>query len=144
MPPPQSAIGPALSRGACVLAGCLQLASMLGGRSYRPRRTYLILCKGRAQPRRRRSVEWYNRVPGSALLEAAFWCFQHTECCADAVLAAANLGDDADTTAAIVGQLAGAYYGVQGIPAGWLEKLWMRDEIQATADALLDASQARD
>jgi len=83
-------------------------------------------------------------VPGSALLEAAFWCFQHTECFADAVLAAANLGDDADTTAAVVGQLAGAYYGVQGIPAGWLEKLWMRDEIQATADALLGASQARD
>jgi ADP-ribosyl-[dinitrogen reductase] hydrolase len=59
-----------------------------------------------------------------------------------AVLAAANLGDDADTTAAIVGQLAGAYYGVQGIPAGWLETLWMRDEIQATADALLAASPA--
>lgn len=77
-----------------------------------------------------------------ASLEAAFWCFQHTESFADAVLAAANLGDDADTTAAIVGQLAGAYYGVQGIPAGWLETLWMRDEIQATADALLAASPA--
>ncbi|OAE12439.1 hypothetical protein AZH11_13535 [Pseudomonas simiae] len=42
----------------------------------------------------------------------------------------------------IVGQLAGAYYGVQGIPEGWLETLWMRDEIQATADALLAVSPA--
>lgn len=78
-----------------------------------------------------------------ASLEAAFWCFQHTDSFAEAVLAAANLGDDADTTAAIVGQLAGAYYGVQGIPAGWLETLWMREEIQQMADDLLAASQAR-
>ena len=77
-----------------------------------------------------------------ASLEAAFWCFHHTDSFADAVLAAANLGDDADTTAAIVGQLAGAYYGVQGIPAGWLEKVWMRAEIQQMADALSDASRA--
>lgn len=78
-----------------------------------------------------------------ASLEAAFWCFHHSDSFAEAVLAAANLGDDADTTAAIVGQLAGAYYGVQHIPAGWLEKLWMREEIQQMADALLSASQAR-
>jgi len=77
-----------------------------------------------------------------ASLEAAFWCFHHTDSFADAVLAAANLGDDADTTAAIVGQLAGAHYGVQGIPAGWLEKVWMRAEIQQMADALSDASRA--
>jgi ADP-ribosyl-[dinitrogen reductase] hydrolase len=50
---------------------------------------------------------------------------------------AANLGDDADTTAAIVGQVAGAYYGVQSIPEDWLGKLWMRERIQATADALM-------
>lgn len=79
-----------------------------------------------------------------ASLEAAFWCFQHTDSFDEAVLAAANLGDDADTTAAIVGQLAGAYYGVQGIPAHWLQTLWMREEIQAAADALLSASQVGD
>lgn len=72
-----------------------------------------------------------------ASLEAALWCFHHTDSFAEAVLAAANLGDDADTTAAIVGQIAGAYYGVHGIPLGWLSKLWMRDHIQATADALM-------
>jgi len=72
-----------------------------------------------------------------ASLEAALWCFHHTDSFAEAVLMAANLGDDADTTAAIVGQLAGAYYGVQGIPVEWLGKLCQRDEIQATADSLL-------
>ncbi|NWN47507.1 ADP-ribosylglycohydrolase family protein [Pseudomonas sp. MAFF 301514] len=71
-----------------------------------------------------------------ASLEAALWCVKHTDSFADAVLAAANLGDDADTTAAIVGQLAGAYYGMQGIPTGWLDKLCMRDEIEEMADAL--------
>ncbi|EIK67853.1 ADP-ribosylglycohydrolase family protein [Pseudomonas synxantha BG33R] len=75
-----------------------------------------------------------------ASLEAAFWCFDHTASFAEAVLAAANLGDDADTTAAIVGQLAGAYYGVHAIPIGWLDKLCMHDEIQDTADALYSAS----
>lgn len=78
-----------------------------------------------------------------ASLEAAFWCFHHTHCFADAVLEAANLGDDADTTAAIVGQLAGAHYGVQGIPSGWMEKLWMRDEIQHIAEALFRAAATR-
>ncbi|WP_129973218.1 MULTISPECIES: ADP-ribosylglycohydrolase family protein [unclassified Pseudomonas] len=73
-------------------------------------------------------------------LEAALWCFQHTDSFAAAVLQAANLGDDADTTAAIVGQLAGAYYGVQGIPSGWLEKLHDGEEIAATAERLLNAS----
>ncbi|UZE10154.1 ADP-ribosylglycohydrolase family protein [Pseudomonas sp. B21-053] len=71
-----------------------------------------------------------------ASLEAALWCFHHTDSFEAAILEAANLGDDADTTAAIVGQLAGAYYGVQAIPEGWLTKLHQRDDIEATAEAL--------
>jgi ADP-ribosyl-[dinitrogen reductase] hydrolase len=70
-------------------------------------------------------------------LEAALWCFWHTASFKDAVLRAANLGDDADTTAAICGQLAGAYYGVQQIPSEWIEKIAMRDEIIVLADRLL-------
>lgn len=70
-------------------------------------------------------------------LEAALWCFAHTDSFEQAVLAAANLGDDADTTAAICGQLAGAFYGAGAIPAGWLEKLVMRAEIEQMADQLL-------
>jgi len=66
-------------------------------------------------------------------LEAALWCFAHTDSYPAAVLKAANLGDDADTTAAIVGQLAGAYYGVSAIPHTWLSQLSMRAEIEELA-----------
>lgn len=75
-----------------------------------------------------------------ASLEAAFWCFAHTGSFADAVLMAANLGDDADTTAAIVGQLAGAHYGVAGLPAEWLKKVSRGDLIQTMADDLLQVA----
>lgn len=51
---------------------------------------------------------------------------------------AANLGEDADTTAAVCGQVAGAYYGVAGIPAHWLDRLVMRVEISELADRLLE------
>jgi ADP-ribosylglycohydrolase len=72
-------------------------------------------------------------------LEAALWSFYTTDSFEAAILRAANLGDDADTTAAICGQLAGAYYGESGIPKKWLEKLAMRQEITALADRLYDA-----
>ncbi|AMK21857.1 ADP-ribosylglycohydrolase family protein [Sphingobium sp. TKS] len=48
-------------------------------------------------------------------------------------LLAANLGDDADTTAAITGQLAGALYGSSSIRPSWLEKLAWREEIEGLA-----------
>jgi ADP-ribosyl-[dinitrogen reductase] hydrolase len=70
-------------------------------------------------------------------LEAALWCVDQTGSYRDAVLLAANLGDDADTTAAITGQLAGALYGMSGIPAEWLTKLAWRDRIVEMAQALL-------
>ena len=70
-------------------------------------------------------------------LEAALWCFWHTGSYKEAVLRAANLGDDADTTAAIVGQLAGAWYGVDAIPPAWREKVTMGEAIVALADRLL-------
>lgn len=49
---------------------------------------------------------------------------------------AANLGDDADTTAAQAGQIAGAFYGESGIPAEWLDKLAMGEMIGEMADSL--------
>lgn len=69
-------------------------------------------------------------------LEAALWCFHATASFEDAVLAAANLGDDADTTAAITGQIAGAHYGSSGIPGRWLERLHLHDAIRGLADRL--------
>jgi ADP-ribosyl-[dinitrogen reductase] hydrolase len=77
-------------------------------------------------------------------LEAAMWCFLGTDSFAQAVLEAANLGDDADTTAAVCGQIAGACYGASGIPAGWLERLALRQEISALADGLCRLQQKGD
>jgi len=73
-----------------------------------------------------------------ASLEAALWCFLHTENFREAILRAANLGDDADTTAAVCGQIAGAYYGVEGIPEDWLAKLAKREFIEHTAIQLYE------
>ncbi len=70
-------------------------------------------------------------------LEAALWCFMKTGTFREAVLKAANLGGDADTTAAVCGQVAGAFYGESGIPRGWLKKLVMNKEISELADRLL-------
>ncbi|GAB4156242.1 MAG: ADP-ribosylglycohydrolase family protein [Cyanobacteria bacterium J069] len=70
-------------------------------------------------------------------LEAALWCFWTTDTYEQAILAAANLGDDADTTAAICGQVAGAFYGELGIPSRWLEPLTLRDEIGQLAERLM-------
>jgi ADP-ribosyl-[dinitrogen reductase] hydrolase len=74
-------------------------------------------------------------------LEAALWCLDRAESYGDAVLRAANLGDDADTTAAVCGQLAGAFYGVSGIPERWLERVAMRLEIEQLAAKLHQLSE---
>jgi hypothetical protein len=70
-------------------------------------------------------------------LEAALWAFYHSTDFADAVLKAANLGDDADTTAAICGQLAGVFYGYESIPPAWVEILAWKDRLRETALELL-------
>ncbi|MGL4768165.1 MAG: ADP-ribosylglycohydrolase family protein [Formosimonas sp.] len=85
-----------------------------------------------------------NEIKGSGYcvesLEAALWCFLNSHDFESAVLQAANLGDDADTTAAIVGQIAGAYYGAAQIPQAWREKLFMKDEIVSMAERLYELS----
>lgn len=88
------------------------------------------------------SIKSEDEISGSGYvvnsLEAALWCFWQTDNYRDAILRAVNLGDDADTTAAICGQIAGAYYGVEEIPAEWLKKLTLYDEIVQLADRLHD------
>jgi ADP-ribosyl-[dinitrogen reductase] hydrolase len=66
-------------------------------------------------------------------LEAALWAVARTATFEDAVLTAANLGGDADTTAAITGQLAGALYGESAIPQQWLERVAWRLKIKDLA-----------
>ena len=69
-------------------------------------------------------------------LEAALWAFDRSDSFREGALLAANLGDDADTTAAIYGQIAGVCYGVEAIPPAWREQLTMAEEITTLADRL--------
>lgn len=73
-------------------------------------------------------------------LEAALWVFQNSGSFEEGALLAVNLGDDADTTGAVYGQLAGAFYGESKIPEHWREKLVMREKIEGFADALFRLS----
>lgn len=69
-------------------------------------------------------------------LEAALWAFYHSTSFAEGCLLAVNLGDDADTTGAVYGQLAGAFYGEAGIPLKWREKLAYRELIEGLAEQI--------
>lgn len=69
-------------------------------------------------------------------LEASVWCLLNTENYGDAVLKAANLGSDTDTTAAVTGGLAGLAYGWQTIPEEWLTVLVRKADIEELSKRL--------
>jgi ADP-ribosyl-[dinitrogen reductase] hydrolase len=69
-------------------------------------------------------------------LEAALWAFHTSHTFRDGCLLAVNLGDDADTTGAVYGQIAGTYYGEDGIPEDWLRKLAHVELIKSFAEGL--------
>lgn len=124
-----------------------------------------IAGKPRSQVLRDRDSDWAGQIAGilkgswrgkarsgikssgyvAHSLEAAIWCVARTGSFAEAVLLAANLGGDADTVAAITGQLAGGLYGYQAIPDRWLRQLTSQGMIFGMARQLVDrASAARD
>jgi len=72
-------------------------------------------------------------------LEAALWAFYTTDTFKAGCLAVANLGADADTTACVYGQIAGAFYGEQAIPDQWRSKMAWKDFIHSAARALATA-----
>lgn len=74
-------------------------------------------------------------------LEAALWAFYHTTNFEQGCLKAVNLGDDADTTGAVYGQIAGAFYGYQYIPSEWRDRLFDSSRISETAEALFRLSE---
>lgn len=92
------------------------------------------LARGEWRARERHEVRGSGYVVES--LEAALWCFHRAGDFREAVLLAANLGDDADTTAAIAGQLAGARWGADGIPHHWRRQLHLGVEIDVLASDL--------
>jgi ADP-ribosyl-[dinitrogen reductase] hydrolase len=82
----------------------------------------------------------YEELTGSGFviesLESALWCFYNGNSFKECILLAANIGNDADTTAAICGQIAGAFYGLQGIPVEWTNALTDSQDIIILAEDL--------
>lgn len=113
----------------------LSKAQLLAIDSYQPTTKKIKAIQGQSYLQKSR-----DQIRGSGYvvdsLEAALWCFYQTDTFADAVLLAANLGDDADTTAAVCGQIAGAYYGVEAIPESWRNKITMAEDISQLAICL--------
>jgi ADP-ribosyl-[dinitrogen reductase] hydrolase len=75
-------------------------------------------------------------------MEAALWAFARNDSYLAATLDAANLANDADTTAAICGMLAGAHWGESAIPPAWLDIIARRRDIEWLAEELLRQSWA--
>ena len=71
-------------------------------------------------------------------LEASIWCLLTTKSYEEAVLKAINLGEDTDTTGAVVGGLAGLFYGIKSIPKEWIDKIVRKKEIDDLTDKLSD------
>ena len=80
---------------------------------------------------------------GAIKLEAALWAFHHSDHFRDGCLIAVNLGDDADTTGAVLGANCRASDGVEGILAGCLTKLHRRADFEALARQLHAGSTMR-
>lgn len=118
---------------AILLAGLRGVSKdqMLGAEPALTEPKLISIARGTYRGKTRSQISGSGYVVDS--LEAALWCVANTTTFRAAVLMAANLGDDADTTAAITGQIAGAHYGASAIPKSWLEPLVMGDEIRALA-----------
>ncbi|MBF1113533.1 MAG: ADP-ribosylglycohydrolase family protein, partial [Solobacterium sp.] len=67
-------------------------------------------------------------------LESAMWIFMNAEHYKEAIIASTNIGGDTDTIGAIVGSMAGIYYGFDSIPSNWLEKLQRKDYLIELVD----------
>lgn len=78
------------------------------------------------------------RSTGYALhtMQTALWSIMHHATFEEAVIAAVNFGDDADTSGAVTGALAGAREGMDAIPERWLAVLRPRQELVGLARAL--------
>lgn len=67
-------------------------------------------------------------------LECAMWIFMNAQHYKEAIIASTNIGGDTDTIGAIVGSMAGIYYGFDSIPSNWLDKLQRKDYLMELAD----------
>jgi ADP-ribosylglycohydrolase len=76
----------------------------------------------------------------AASLEAALWAFYKSDTFEKGALLAVNLGDDADTTGAVYGQIAGAFYGIEKIPLKWRNVLHRYSAIEELAQKVYQQS----
>ena len=67
-------------------------------------------------------------------LESAMWIFMNAQHYKEAITASTNIGGDTDTIGAIVGSMAGIYYGFESIPSNWLDKLQRKEYLMELAD----------
>lgn len=81
-------------------------------------------------PRRQVSSDGYV----ISTLEASLWCLAHQRTYAETVLAAVNLGGDTDTTAAVVGGMAGWWYGIQAVPTVWIQAIPRSNDVRELAE----------
>lgn len=131
-----------LSDAACVLVGRLVQLACLG----RGRRQLLGVAEAAAErfpalrfvPPQRLAPTAYVADTLRAVLHAFFQADSFEEC----LVATVNQGGDADTTGAIVGAIAGAHFGPEGIPRRWVRKLdrALVQEMAVLSDRLVDSS----
>jgi ADP-ribosyl-[dinitrogen reductase] hydrolase len=78
-------------------------------------------------------------------VQTVLYYFFRTDSVETCLIEVVNRGDDADTTGALAGMLAGAAYGVDGIPAHWLKTLdpAIREAIDTQTQALLALARAQ-
>ena len=130
-----------LSDAACILVGRLIQLSLIGHAMHRLRRqaesTAAEVPKFRFVPYHGLSTAYVVDTM-QTVLHFLFTTSSFEEC----LIATVNQGGDADTTGAIVGAIAGAYYGIEAIPRAWVRKLdpAVRAEIESLADRLIDGS----
>ena len=105
------------------------ISEISGGQLLRELSSFSIVLDRRLPTRARSEIGSSGYVVDT--LAAAIWCLFSAASYRECVLAAVNLGDDTDTTAAVAGALAGAAYGE--IPPEWQKKIVGIDEIVATA-----------
>ncbi len=118
------------SQAAAVLAACRDLARILAPALAGAPKSAILAKASVALP------QGVARGVGRALA-GAIEAFAATASFREAVLHAANLGEDSDVTSTVCGQLAGAHYGINAIPAAWRASLLRRSLIEMYADRLL-------
>jgi ADP-ribosyl-[dinitrogen reductase] hydrolase len=134
---------PAAVEGCALLAEILTDAMATGDKEavVRPRTasepSIAAVGAGSWRGRERREIRSSGYVVHT--LEAALWCIDRSDEFAQAVLLAANLAEDADTVAAVTGQIAGALWGLGGVPQDWLDRLAWREKLENSARQLVTA-----